>query len=161
MRRTSPKGLLNFDSVSHVQGNPSQRLLRRAEASSTERILSQKQGHLDAKRIMARRLALDARLSSRRTLRPLALSPTVSTDSLFESNHPGQTPVRKDAPDLQTTAYKNSFASRLYGFTRSLAHSSRDVVDDPPGTLIYVDWETDPPWLKLMKDIRRHYQIKW
>lgn len=151
----------NFDSGGLVQGYPPQRLLHRAEASSAGQILSRKQGNLDSKRIMARRLKLDARLSARRSLKPLALPPILSTGSLLESNPLNHKPSRTNIPDIKTTLYENSFASRLYGFIPSLARSSRGGANNPPGTLIHLDWETDPPWLKLMKDIRQHYQIKW
>lgn len=50
---------------------------------------------------------------------------------------------------IKTTAYTNSFASRIYG----------NVIREGHSKAIAVDWETRSPWIDLMTDIMDHYSL--
>jgi len=50
---------------------------------------------------------------------------------------------------IKTTAYSNSFASRIYGNT----------ISEEDSKVIAVDWETQSPWMDLMTDIMDHYSL--
>lgn len=129
-------------------------LLRETGVTSpSQRILLQKlQQERAGRPSKRRRLSLPEEPKSKVTL-TLALDHAAQSSSLNQDLS-ALVPL---IPDVTTTPYETSFASRLYG--RRSGPSLASTSEESP-LLIYRDWEVEPPWVKLMDDIKRHYHLK-
>jgi hypothetical protein len=49
---------------------------------------------------------------------------------------------------IRCTPFERSFLSRLHG-----------CLDPEPKPVLFVDWDTQSPWMDLMEDVRDHYLL--
>ncbi|KAJ3973127.1 hypothetical protein EV361DRAFT_970537 [Lentinula raphanica] len=126
------------------------RRLTRAEITSIINDHSKQVGQLSVpEAIVLRKLKLE-RERRRAALRGTDISTTPDgvVEGLVElTDTPSNTETVEALENIRRTSYGSSFISRLYG---NHAH--------PPG-LMHIDWDTETPWMKLMQDIREHYQF--